>query len=719
MAMPSISVMLVSALVAVGALSFEASAAEGSVALPADLRVGAYFIYDRQVWTPQADGSDVMRVGHAMRLDLRDVEVRRDAEGTPRATAAIMLTWVRWAHDGTAFGPTAEVRPPVTFLIDVETGLHYGAQPFEGVLVLGTPNEPPDVAANVPDGEVPCAVTVLGQRLAGGTPAEVRRCGGFGVTADPEATWSIQHDSTVGPDAQRAEQSVDGRHELVLWTAPGSPALLQSGTLVPFVDDRSVHAVDYIAEWSNGDGAPIGSVVAEKATTGVSSKPALGAYTVGGPSGGDRAFAFTWPEARAALDASPAGVLLAAHLARHPEAIVTSLDYRETPEQEMVARSWLAVWSDPEAVGFAARVTQRVVDATEVPPVVEIVPREEFADHVHKLGRNSLPSSALTLDSALVVATEQAPPSAPLRPTAMKWVTISALADGTRTMTPGGAGGTWAGWEVQVGGLEQIPAGIGESAPSRMLWVVLDGATGRSLYLMSESSAMPLHPLVGDVVPARYTTVEAAFGAPAVARFSAPPSMVAGGVALGIALLAVLTGLGREILTKGLVMPLYARIQGDDTLKHPLRRRLYDLICQRPGIGTPQLVEATSTPEGTVRYHLDVLVSRGFVREQFLDGLTGYSSSTSSPQSTKAKMAARHPHAEQVVAAVLAAEAGITLKEIVAKTGVPQGAAYHHLMRLSSRGIIRVVREGRALRYFPSASGDGSTHGRLATSPAG
>lgn len=703
MAMPWTSIVLASALVAASALGHEASAAEDNPALPTDLRVGAYVIYDRQVWTPQAEGSDVMRVGHAMRLDVREVDVRRDAEGTPRATAAIMLTWVRWAYDGTAFGPTDEVRPPVTFLIDLETGRVYGAQPYEGMLVLGTPDEPPELSAYVPDGEVPCAVSVLSQRLAGGPLLPPTRCGGFGVTGDSQAAWGVEEDATLGPDAQRTKQSADGRHELALWTAPTSPALLQSATVFPFLGDRSVRSVDYIAWWAKGDGAPVGEVLTEKAGAAMRSKRAVGEYTADGPSGGERAFAFTWPEAREAIDASPASVLLAAYRARNPEAVVTSLDYRETPEQEMVARSWTAVWSDPEAVGFAARVTQRVIDSAEFPPVVEVLPREEFLADVHNIGRSLLPSTALTLDSALVVATEQAPPSAPLRPTALKWVTISTLADGTRTMTPHGAEGTWAGWEVQIGGLEQPSVGLGEPAPSRMLWVILDGASGRTLYLMSESSAMPLHPLVGDAVPARYETVEAAFGAPPDARFTAAPSMMAGGVALGIVLLAVLTGLGREVLTKGLMMPLYARIQGDDTLKHPLRRRLHDLISQRPGIGTPQLVEATATPEGTVRYHLDVLVSRGFVREQFLDGLTGYSSATSSPQAAKARMAARHPHAEQIVAAVLAAEGGITLKEIVAKTGVPQGAAYHHLMRLGSRGIVRIVRQGRALRYFPVA----------------
>lgn len=667
--------------------------------LPAALRVGDSFVYDRQVWTPQAGDTTVDTYGRALRLDVQSVELRLDAIGTRHPTVAIGLTSLQWAFDGEAFRP-GDTRRSITLLIDADSGKVFGVRPYEGVLSLGTPATPPEFSAFLPDGEMPCALTYLASRLAGSNDPTGGSCYVFGVKTDPNAEWRT--DNAV------SRQTPEERREIAAWVTDG-PVLSQIANTLPFGPDPddALHSVDYLASWTHGTGPIIGESLVSLPANGEIAMPAFAEYSATGPTEGTAPFGFTWTEARAAIDRSASGGLLAIYLQTHRDAVVTTLEYQETPEQDLLARSWLAVWSDGQGEGHAVRATERTLSGSgsALPIIVESVGAEEYSPFVHRFGRSGLPANSMSLESAIDLSVAHAPPAAPLSPTAIRWVTYSTLADGTRTNTPAGAAGTFAGWEVQVGGLEYVARPITESSPSRMLWVALDATTGRALFVATESSGMDLHPLVGSGDGPRFASAAETFGTESPgARFSTPPSLIV--AASGLALLTVLasSAVGREQLTRILVLPLCARIHGDRTLVHKLRRRTHHLIATKPGIGTQSLSRELGTPEGTVRYHVNVLVSRGFVREQHLDGLTGYTLTTVNTSEAAAKMAARHPHAGSIAALIGTTPSGVTLREVMQETGIAQGAAYHHLMRLASRGVIRVERSGRTLRYFPLPS---------------
>lgn len=64
-----------------------------------------------------------------------------------------------------------------------------------------------------------------------------------------------------------------------------------------------------------------------------------------------------------------------------------------------------------------------------------------------------------------------------------------------------------------------------------------------------------------------------------------------------------------------LVMSLYTRMRRAQLLRHPERRRVYDLIEQGTGITFQDIADTLNdSAPGTIRYHLSALIKRGYVR---------------------------------------------------------------------------------------------------------
>ena len=137
-----------------------------------------------------------------------------------------------------------------------------------------------------------------------------------------------------------------------------------------------------------------------------------------------------------------------------------------------------------------------------------------------------------------------------------------------------------------------------------------------------------------------------------------------------------------------------------DALRHPLRRAILDAIRASPGIGLPRLCATLDAPGGTLRYHLGILKKGGFVREDSLNGRTGFSVFAAGHAAARMGMIVRHPHAEAVLRALSTHPVGATLEEVATQAGISPNAAYHHLTRLAGCGIVHVEKHARALQYF-------------------
>lgn len=65
----------------------------------------------------------------------------------------------------------------------------------------------------------------------------------------------------------------------------------------------------------------------------------------------------------------------------------------------------------------------------------------------------------------------------------------------------------------------------------------------------------------------------------------------------------------------------------------------------------------------------------------------------------EADHALEHPRRARLLAAITA-EPGLTFRQLVQSTGIPAGTVRHHLTILERCGLVRIERDGGALRHF-------------------
>lgn len=653
--------------------------------------VGDSYVFHRQVWSFEADGSAYNVSGPAYRVDLRDVQSRADAAGYDRDVVVIDLTWVPWEHEGGRFLANTTQRV-ATLLVDLGSG-HVIGIAHNGFLTMGTPEQPPaDAAAFLPEGTMPCLVASLVTSIRAPTSAPtegIAECGQFGTRV---RSLSWQPTTTPVDDGEAAKIAHIDRTKLVSWGPSTGPAtrLAVVFPLGPNPENES-EALDYLAEMKQGSGPALGALLSQAAT--VQRGLTAGSFTLQGPQDGGAPFALTLARAAQELSSNPAATLTKQYLASHPKARLSELDYWNG-DSNGTGPGWTFIWSDPSGEGHGARVSREL---TAVPSASAVTVRpllpDEYNSIAFPLQTSAVPETSLKLDDVVRLARAAVPPwIQPGDIQAFSWTTFARESDGAISNRPNGTGTSeFAYWRAQASFAAAPAGGVVE--------VSLDPSTGRIDYLASTAWTTAPLPLDSPNEP-RYAALADAFGPvhPDPSRGASPQLLLGAAIVLTLGGLAV-TGIGQEIVTRFLVVPLYARIRSSSALDHPIRKRIVDLLRSEPGSGVAGICSALNLAEGTARYHLGILKSRGFVREVSLDGMTGYRLTTTNQDEATRGMATRHPHAERIIEAIASSNEPLTLREISDRAGVPTGAAYHHLMRMAGRGLVVIERRSRALRY--------------------
>lgn len=192
-----------------------------------------------------------------------------------------------------------------------------------------------------------------------------------------------------------------------------------------------------------------------------------------------------------------------------------------------------------------------------------------------------------------------------------------------------------------------------------------------------------------------------------------PPEAQAAGVALAVVAAAGAAGaasglgaLGLEKLRRlgGLAgLALYTRLARTELLDHGVRDRIYAAIKERPGVTLQELAEAGGVGRTAAAYHLRVLGREGLVASR-RDGRVRRFHANGHQLDAAEKLAALGHPSGRALADVVTAEPGLDQSTLAERLGLSSSLAHWHLKRLEAAGVVAKSRDGRKVRYYPTAA---------------
>ncbi len=159
----------------------------------------------------------------------------------------------------------------------------------------------------------------------------------------------------------------------------------------------------------------------------------------------------------------------------------------------------------------------------------------------------------------------------------------------------------------------------------------------------------------------------------------------------------------KPLLAKGItfVAPLFSRLDPQDLLDNPVRRRILELVREEPGISASELSRRVDVSWGTTIYHLNRLEDEHLVtsmregrhRRFFQNG------GTHAPDEREVLATLRNDTTAQVLDTVRS-EPGLAQKEIAQRVDMSPSALAWHIKRLHEADLVTKERDGRRVRYF-------------------
>lgn len=134
-------------------------------------------------------------------------------------------------------------------------------------------------------------------------------------------------------------------------------------------------------------------------------------------------------------------------------------------------------------------------------------------------------------------------------------------------------------------------------------------------------------------------------------------------------------------------------------LLHPLRREIYRLVCETPGVYFFELSSALTAPHGTVNWHLRKLEEASLINSLKFGGKrVFYSRNLRSEDVEKAFVVLKHITARKVFAYIMNCE-DCHQTQIARELGVHHDTVRHHTLRMEKANLIESYKEGRKTCY--------------------
>ncbi|HEX2022693.1 MAG TPA: winged helix-turn-helix transcriptional regulator [Candidatus Thermoplasmatota archaeon] len=150
------------------------------------------------------------------------------------------------------------------------------------------------------------------------------------------------------------------------------------------------------------------------------------------------------------------------------------------------------------------------------------------------------------------------------------------------------------------------------------------------------------------------------------------------------------------------ILPLYSHIRDDEILDDANRAAIYRLIQSEPGIATKDVAERLGLAWGTVTHHLAKLEKRRFVVSKKYGKYRRYFANGEGGTHEKDALAVLRVDRTGDVAALIRAQPGLTQKAVSEALGVSSSTILWHVKRLEDVQLVRKVRDGKLVRYYPA-----------------
>ncbi|NHJ40817.1 MAG: helix-turn-helix domain-containing protein [Asgard group archaeon] len=148
-------------------------------------------------------------------------------------------------------------------------------------------------------------------------------------------------------------------------------------------------------------------------------------------------------------------------------------------------------------------------------------------------------------------------------------------------------------------------------------------------------------------------------------------------------------------------------------LMHPMRREIYQLVCETPGSYFYEIVSALAAPQGTLSWHLRMLEKDGLIKSAKFGGKRlFFPKMLRSESAEKAFAILKNDTAAKVFDHIIN-NPGCYQTEIADKIGIHHDTVRHHITRLAEADLIEIIRDGRTVKYFPGELGKELINGSL------
>ena len=134
-----------------------------------------------------------------------------------------------------------------------------------------------------------------------------------------------------------------------------------------------------------------------------------------------------------------------------------------------------------------------------------------------------------------------------------------------------------------------------------------------------------------------------------------------------------------------------------DGLGHPARKRIYNHLTRLPGDHFRSIVRSLRLGHGAARYHLDVLVSAGFLLREMTEGRCRYYPNAPGAESERNRLYRKHWKFRVLrlrVLLVLGRLQHAGAVTVARELKISRQLASYHLSQLSKRGEV-VLEDGR------------------------
>jgi predicted transcriptional regulator len=133
-------------------------------------------------------------------------------------------------------------------------------------------------------------------------------------------------------------------------------------------------------------------------------------------------------------------------------------------------------------------------------------------------------------------------------------------------------------------------------------------------------------------------------------------------------------------------------------MDHFVRGRIYEFVCQNPGVNYSAIKKQFKLTNGTVTYHLSMLERQEFIRAK-QDGIyKRYFPNNGGPAASDVE-----PMSLQLtIAKAIRERPGMTQKEIAKRLKSSKQLVSYHIRRMKKDGQVDTRRDGRSVRVYPN-----------------